>query len=50
MITRKKVVEGLAPRLAAARISDWSNPESVAVTVMITKGIPSAAWASTTPV
>ena len=47
--TRKKVVTGFAPMFAAARVSERSNPTSVAVTVMMTKGIPRAAWASTTP-
>ncbi len=46
--TRKKVVTGSAPMFAAARVSDRSKPTSVAVTVMMTKGMPSAAWASTT--
>ena len=46
----KKVVTGLAPILAAARVSDLSKPTNVAVTVMITKGMPRAAWASTTPI
>jgi len=45
----KNVRTGPAPMLAAARVKDWSKPTSVAVTVMITKGIPKAAWASTTP-
>ena len=49
MITLKNVVRGLAPRLAEARISDWSKPDSVAVTVMITKGMPSVAWARMMP-
>jgi hypothetical protein len=45
----KKVVTGLAPSEAEARVRERSNPTRVAVTVMMTKGIPSAAWASTTP-
>ena len=49
MITLKKVVRGLAPSECAARISDWSKPDNVAVTVMMTKGIPSTAWATITP-
>jgi hypothetical protein len=49
MVTRKKVVRGLAPSDAAARFSDWSKPTRVAVTVMMTKGIPSVAWARITP-
>ena len=48
-ITLKKVVRGLAPIEAAARLSEWSKPERVAVTVMMTNGIPSVAWARTTP-
>ena len=47
--TAKKVRTGPAPRLAAARMRLWSKPTSVAVTVMMTKGMPRAAWASTTP-
>ncbi|OIQ74814.1 hypothetical protein GALL_435250 [mine drainage metagenome] len=49
MTTLKNVVVGFAPRLAAARIKDRSKPTSVAVTVMMTKGIPSVAWARITP-
>ena len=48
-ITLKNVVRGLAPNEAAARISDWSNPVKVAVTVMMTKGMPSVAWARMIP-
>ena len=47
--TLKKARTGEAPRLAAARVKVWSNPVRVAVTVMTTKGIPSAVCASTTP-
>ncbi len=49
MITLKNTVLGDAPRLAPARVSEWSNPDKVAVTVMITNGIPSVAWARMTP-
>jgi len=49
MVMRKKLVEGEAPRLAAARVSEWSKPTSVAVTVMMTKGMPSVAWARMMP-
>ena len=49
MMTLKKVVVGVAPRLAAARISERSKPTSVAVTVMITNGMPRVAWARITP-
>ena len=38
--TRLKVVIGPAPRELAARTSDLSNPTSVAVTVIITNGVP----------
>ena len=47
--TLKKVVTGFAPRLAEARTRLWSKPTRVAVTVMMTKGVPSAACDSTTP-
>lgn len=49
MVTLKKVVVGEAPRLSAARLSDWSKPTSVAVTVMMTKGMPKVAWARMMP-
>src|SRR5690606_10228239 len=49
MMTLKKVVRGLAPNDCAARISVWSKPVSVAVTVMMTKGMPRTAWATITP-
>ena len=39
-ITTKKVRVGLDPKLAAARVSEWSKPTNVAVTVMMTKGCP----------
>ena len=48
-MTTKNVRVGLEPRLAAARVSEWSKPTSVAVTVMMTKGMPKAAWAMMTP-
>jgi TRAP transporter 4TM/12TM fusion protein len=50
MVIWKKVVVGEAPSDAAARFSDWSKPTSVAVTVMMTKGMPSVAWARMMPV
>ncbi len=49
-ITLKNVVVGDAPRLAEARIRLLSKPTSVAVTVMTTKGVPSAACARITPI
>lgn len=48
-MTLKKVVVGDAPKLAEARIKLLSKPTKVAVTVMTTKGVPSAAWANITP-
>ena len=47
--TLKKVRTGSAPRFAAARVSERSKPTSVAVTVMMTNGVPRAACASTMP-
>ena len=44
-----KVLIGLLPRLAAALVTLWSNPESVAVTVITTKGVPKIIWAITIP-
>ena len=35
------VLTGLLPRLAAALVTLWSKPDSVAVTVITTKGVPS---------
>lgn len=49
IITLRQVVIKSAPKLAEARISDSSNPTSVAVTVIMTKGIPSAVCASINP-
>ena len=46
---RKKVSAGDAPRVAAARMRLWSKPTRVAVTVMTTNGVPSAACARMTP-
>jgi hypothetical protein len=46
---RRKVVSGLAPSPAAARLSDQSKLVSVAVTVMTTKGVASAVCARTSP-
>jgi ABC-type sugar transport system permease subunit len=48
-ITLKKVRGGDEPRLAEARIRLLSKPTRVAVTVMTTNGVPSAAWARITP-
>ena len=48
-MTRRKVVNGVAPRLAAAWVSERSKPARVAVTVMMTKGIPNMAWAGMMP-
>ena len=48
--TLKKVWIGPAPSEFAARTSDLSKPTSVAVTVMITKGVPSTACAMMTPI
>ena len=45
-----EVLERLCWRLAEARVSDRSKPTSVAVTVMMTKGVPSAACARITPI
>ena len=47
--TRRKVVSGPAPRLAAARVRLASKADSVAVTVITTNGVPSAAWARISP-
>ena len=49
-VTRKNAITGLAPRLAAARNNVVSNPTNVAVTVITTKGVPSAAWDRMTPI
>jgi len=46
----QKVFAGPAPIDAPARTRLLSNPTSVAVTVMITKGVPRAAWARITPI
>jgi len=48
--TLKNVRCGVAPRLAAARTRLWSKLTSVAVTVMMTKGVPSTAWARISPI
>ena len=45
----KNVRTGPAPIFAAALTRLWSKPISVAVTVMITNGVPRAACARTTP-
>ena len=45
-----KVLTGWLPRLAAARVTLWSNPDKVAVTVITTKGVPKMIWARTIPV
>ena len=44
------VFTGLLPKLAAALVTLWSKPESVAVTVITTNGVPSIIWANTIPV
>ena len=49
-VTRKNARVGFAPRLAAARNKVVSNPTNVAVTVITTKGVPSAAWDRMTPI
>ena len=41
--TLKKVLMGPAPKLAAALVKLLSKPAKVAVTVMITKGVPNMA-------
>ena len=46
--TRKNVVTGPAPIFAAARVKERSKPTSVAVTVMMTNGMPNTAWARIT--
>ena len=48
-ITLKKVVVGVAPRLWEALIRSLSKPLRVAVTVITTNGVPSAACAKITP-
>ena len=48
-MTRRKVVNGGAPKLTAAWVSERSKPARVAVTVMMTKGIPNMAWARMMP-
>ena len=45
-----KVFTGLLPRLAAALVTLWSNPDKVAVTVITTNGVPNIMWANTIPV
>ena len=47
--TRRKLRQGPAPKLAAARVRLRSKPARVAVTVMTTKGVPRAAWAKMSP-
>ena len=41
---------GLLPKLAAARVTLWSNPVRVAVTVIPTKGVPTIMCAIIIPV
>ena len=48
-MTFLNVFSGRAPRLYDARTYCWSNPIKVAVTVITTKGVPSAAWAKIRP-
>ena len=45
-----KVFTGLLPRLAAARVTLWSNPDNVAVTVITTNGVPNIICAKIIPV
>ena len=45
-----KVFTGLLPRLAAALVTLWSNPDNVAVTVITTNGVPYIICAKTIPV
>ena len=45
----KKVFTGVLPKLDAALVMLWSNPVKVAVTVITTKGVPSAACARIRP-
>ena len=45
-----KVFTGSLPKLAAARVTLWSKPDKVAVTVITTKGVPNIIWANTIPV
>ena len=45
-----KVFTGLLPRLAAARVTLWSNPDKVAVTVITTNGVPRIICAKIIPV
>ena len=44
------MLTGLLPKLEAARVTLWSKPDSVAVTVITTKGVPNIIWAKTIPV
>ena len=44
------VSTGLLPKLAAALVRLWSNPDRVAVTVITTNGVPNIIWAITIPV
>ena len=50
IVILKKVLVGLLPKLAAARVMESSKPDKVAVTVITTNGVPKIIWASTTPV
>ena len=49
MTILKKTRAGSAPHMAAARVIEWSKPIRVAVTVMTTKGVPSAVCARMMP-
>ena len=44
------VLTGSLPKLAAALVTLWSNPDNVAVTVITTKGVPSIICAKIIPV
>ena len=45
-----KVLYGVLPKLAAALVTLWSNPDKVAVTVITTKGVPNIMCARIIPV
>ncbi|MDT4871155.1 hypothetical protein FQZ97_1062720 [compost metagenome] len=48
-VTRMKVLNGVSPRLSDARTRLWLKPASVASTVVSTKGAPSAACTTISP-
>ena len=49
-VTFIKVFTGLLPKLEAALVTLWSNPDNVAVTVITTKGVPKTMCAKIIPV